>query len=80
MSQAKYFMKKVSLLSESSMEKIHADWAIRRMIVRLIQCCKLSMHMLLCELHRGVNAGLKKNMVNKKKMQANSSQNHLEKK
>ena len=61
------------------MEKIHGDWAIRRMIVELIQCCKLSMHMLLCELHRGANAGLKKNMVNKKKMQANSRQNLLEK-
>ena len=62
------------------MEKIHGDWAIHLMIVELIQCCKLSMHMLLCELHRGANAGLKKNMVNKKKKQAlNSSQNLLEK-
>ena len=62
------------------MEKIHGDWAINLMIVELIQCCKLSMHMLLCELHRGANAGLKKNMVNKKKKQAlNSSQNLLEK-
>ena len=61
------------------MEKVHADWALRLMIVELVECSKLSMHMLLCELHRGANAGLKKNMVNKKKMQANSSQNHLEK-
>ena len=62
------------------MEKIHGDWAICLMIIALIQCSKLSMHMLLCELHRGANVGLKKNMVNKKKKQAlNSSQNLLEK-